>query len=212
MTDRSSSLLDRLGLVLIAAALLLPLALGLAQFVMQRPQLQWAVVNVLGRSNSSLLHESGRYGLGYSVMFVNAGSAPTEPVTIALDQAPEHVDVLGHGDDYELQPTGPGVDILLEPIGPGHYVLVEIFGITSDSTKAVIEGRREVEEGTLHRSTFADPKPWLPNWAIAALGLLLAGLLVRDPGLRRRWRGSEPEVALGRAAGRARMPPEPYRS
>ena len=212
MTDRSATFLDRLGLVLMAAALLLPLGLGLAQVVAPRPHLQWAVVSVLSRSDNYLLQESGRYGYGYSIMLVNSGSAATDPVRIVLDQVPEHVDVLGHGDDHALQPTGLGLDIALDPILPGHYTLIEIFGLTSDSTEAVLEGSRAVEEGTLHRSSFADPRPWLPNWAIAALGLLLSGLLLRGPGLRGRWRGPEPEVALGRAAGTARMPPEPYRS
>jgi hypothetical protein len=187
MPDRTT-LLNGLSLLLILAAVLVPLGLK-APDLLARPDLHWTTTAhfFAPRQSSDEIRE--HYGFGFTVLLANDGDAPTGEVWVTLDEVPEHVDLLALDlEDVTMGPApgrwGHGYEIRLGSLAPGQRVGLPVYRAPFDMV-TVTEDGAEVPEDFQNPSDFT-PRAWVPDWAIYGGALLIAGLILRVLVLQRR--------------------------
>ena len=182
MTNR---LLARLGLLLMAAAVAVPLAWGFASVLIRQPDLQWAAVNPFFRPSRMAAEFRAEYSFGFTLVLKNRGDAPTEPVRVLLDYPPRHFEIVERGpDDYTVTPVGEeGLAIDLGPLEPDERVRILIYEL-NDFQVEVLEGDERLYPLPYEIGVF-DQSLRLPRWAALGGALLLAGLALHTVALRR---------------------------
>ena len=185
-----TSLLNGLSLLLVLAAVLVPLGLNAPDMFMSRPDLHWTTMDRFFPPGQSSEEIRARYGWGYSVLLANEGDAPTGEVRVLLDYVPEHVDVQAVDLDDPIMGPAPGryseegYEVRLESLEPGQRVGLRVYRAPFDMVTVYEDGAR-VWEDFQNPSDFT-PRTWFPDWAIYGGALLIASLVLRILFLQRR--------------------------
>jgi hypothetical protein len=202
-----TSLLNRLSLLLVLAAVLVPLRLQAPDLFLARPHLRWTTMDRFFPPRQSSEEMREHYWWEFTLLLANEGEAPTGEVRVVIDYVPEHVHLLAIGlDDATMGPapgrwSEEGYEVRLGSLNPGQRVSLPIYRAPFDAVTVTEDGER-VWEDFQNPGDFT-PHARFPDWALWGGALLIAGLVLRILALQRRVAEAE-QVAwsLAPAAGR----------
>jgi hypothetical protein len=187
--------LNGLSLLLVLAAVLVPLGLKAPDMFMPRPDLHWTTMDRFFPPGQSSEEIRARYGWGHSILLANEGDGPTGEVRVLLDYVPEHVDVRAVNFDDPIMGPAPGryseegYEVRLGSLEPGQRVGLRVYRAPFDMV-TVYEDEARVWEDFQNPSDFT-PRTWFPDWAIYGGTLLIASLVLRIRALQRRVREAD---------------------